>query len=112
MTKSTDIDRLIAEARRQGPLADRLLAALGYRWGASGLKRLVVATRPLRWLWQAKCALILHRRWNAPVGHPDRIALLGCWGYAAGLAEMLDEPSYGYLSPTEAIDEDRYYWEG
>lgn len=110
---SNEIDRLIAEARRQKhlPLLDRILAGLGYRGDRGEMKRQIVATRPLRWLWQARCALILHRKWNLEPGNPNRVSLLGNWHYAASLAEMLDETNWGYLSPVEAIDEDRQYWE-
>lgn len=95
------VPALIAEAKRQAPAP--LRATLGERIGG------LVRYQPLRALWRARVAWLLYSRWNRPLGDPYRMSLLEEWRYAFGLAEMLDD--FGYLSPAEAIDEDRYNWE-
>lgn len=113
------IDELIAEAKRQKrklpppsylSATDKILWRLGWLDGWFVLKGEIVRRRPFRWAWQAKCAWLLYRKWNAPKGHEGRASLWQDWTYARSLAEMLDEPGDGYLAPSEAIDEDRHYW--
>ena len=113
-------DELIAEAVRQarkaGPPSymsarDKLLWRLGWLDGWFLLRAEIAKRRPFRWAWQAKCAVLLYTKWNAPKGHEARSTLWQEWIYARGLAERLDEAGEGYLSPSEAIDDDREYWE-
>lgn len=110
MTKET-MKALIAEARKRQPLIDRLLARVGYVDGWFCLKGEIVRRQPFRWFWTRRAALLLYHRWNRPVGHRDHHSRRNCWEYALALAEMLDEAGEGYLSPSEAIDIDREYWE-
>lgn len=110
-TESDTMKALMAEARKRQPLIDRILYRVGYVDGWFVLKGEIVRRRPLRWVWQAKCAWLLHTKWNLSIGHADRSTVRQSWKYAQGLAEVLDEPGDGYLSPSEAIDADREYWE-
>lgn len=64
--------------------------------------------RPFVSLWQLRCGWLLWRYWNAPKGHPDRHTFWQAVNYAASLSEMMDDA--GFLSPSEAIAEDRHYW--
>lgn len=116
----TVIDELIAKAklqRRKSPppaylsAKDTLLWRLGWLDGWFVIKGEIVRRRPFRWAWQAKCAFLLYSKWNAPKGHEARATMRQQWSYAGSLAEMLDEAEEGYLSPSEAIDEDRQYWD-
>lgn len=104
---------LITEARRQNrqPLIDRILKRFGYMDGWFVLKGEIVRHRPFRWIWQIKCAWLLHRQWNAPHGHVDRSSLWGSWQFAGGIVELLDESGEGYMSPSEAIHSDSEHWE-
>lgn len=110
MREDTEIKALIAEAQRQRR------RRLSWWIRNSELVQVtagrLVRRRPLRWIWQARAAWLLNTRYNRPLGHPDRVTLRWDWGYAAGLAEMLDEPDGWYLSPDDAITEDMHNWEG
>ena len=64
--------------------------------------------RPFVWLWSLRCGWLLWRHWNAPKGHGGRYTFVQCVNYAASLSEMMDDA--GFISPSEAIDEDRHYW--
>ena len=94
----TRIEQLIAEAKRQNPdkmtISDRLMELAKYR--------------PLIWLWQARAAWLLYTRWNAPKGHEARASVYQQWLYARTLSDMLDD---GPMFPSDAIDEDRQYWD-
>jgi hypothetical protein len=114
------IEELIAEAKRQRrnspppaylSFVDKALWHLGWLDGWYVLMGEVAKRRPFRWAWQAKCAALLYTKWNAPKGHEARSSIRQQWSYAGTLAEMLDEAGEGYLSPSDAIDEDRQYWD-
>jgi len=89
---------LIAEAERQNPykptIADRLIALAVYQ--------------PFRVVWCARTAWLIHRRWNAPKGHEAHSTWRQDWLYALTLADMLHD---GPMLPSDAIAEDRQYWE-
>lgn len=113
-------DQLIAEAKRQRrnspppvylSAKDKILWRLGWLDDGFVLKGEIARRRPFRWAWQAKCAVLLYTKWNAPKGHEARATIRQQWSYAGSLTEMLDEAGEGYLSPSEAIDEDRQYWD-
>ena len=91
-------DDLIAEAKRQNvykpSLSERAMELAKYR--------------PFIWLWQARNAWLLYRRWNAPRGHEARASVYQQWLYARTLSDMLDD---GPMFPSDAIDEDRQYWD-
>ncbi len=90
---------LIAEAKRQNlykpSIAERLMELARFQ--------------PFRTVWRARAAWLLFAKWNAPKGHEARATLRQEWEYSGSLAEMLDD--YGPMSPSEAIDTDRQYWE-
>ncbi|RXD05538.1 hypothetical protein EQZ23_10795 [Sphingomonas sp. UV9] len=92
------IDALIAEAKRQNP----------YRASFSERVMGLAKYQPFRSLWCARTAWLMFRDWNAPKGHEARMTLMQGWQYATSLAEMLD---MGPMLPTEAIAEDRQYWD-
>lgn len=74
-------------------------------------KREIMRRRPFRWFWRLRATLIIHRHfpwneWGEPYGWRSN------WIYSETLASYLDDDCDDYLSPREAIDEDRQYWEG
>lgn len=68
----------------------------------------LTGTLVFRFVWSIPTAWQLYRKWNAPVGHPCRHTLYQQWQYAMGLSEMLIDEDY--ISPSDAISEDRHYW--
>lgn len=89
---------------------NRLLRLLGWHDEWLTLKGEIVKHRPFRWLWIIATAWQLYSRWNAPRGNICRMTFWQHLQYANSMAEMLDTPGEGYLSPSDAIDEDRHYW--
>ena len=63
--------------------------------------------RIFRVFWAIPVAWALHFKWNAPYGHEMYNSMYRDWIYAFALSDMLND---GYLSPSDAIDEDRHYW--
>lgn len=58
-------------------------------------------------LWSLRTGWLLWYKWNAPRGHEARCSLIQQIQYAWCLTDMMED---GYMSPSEAIDEDRHYW--
>lgn len=70
--------------------------------------REIMRRRPFRWLWRLRATVIMHRFFPLDEqGEPN--GWLSDWRYSETLASYLDDD---YLSPRDAIDEDRQYWEG
>lgn len=78
---------------------------------AFDFRREIMRRRPFRWLWRLRAAIILHRffPYNER-GEPN--GWQSNWQYSETLASYLDDECDDYLSPADAIDEDRQYWGG
>ena len=96
--------KLISVAKRQNRRPSIVVMLRSEAWVLLGR---LVRHRPPRWLWQARVTWLLHLKWSPR----DTYSLHENWEYAKGIAEYLDEAGDGYLSPSEAIEMDREYWE-
>lgn len=68
------------------------------------IKLTLARRRPFRWLWRLKATILIHRLQH------DGWTWWRDWCYSESLASYMDECDE-YLSPVDAIYEDRQYWE-